>query len=501
MSRRDVSVGGVAPVPAPDGALALLNPGGAAWRPVWRVLVSTNHKDVGSLYSLIAFIGGCVGGVLSMLVGQQISGVSHGLIAEGNIWNGVIAAHGLVMVFWFLIPALIGGIGNWIVPLMIGAPDTAFPRLNLLSVWLLALGFVAVLFGLLLRSPLAPDFSFAALCLAGASSLLLACNFIATILNMRAHGLGLHKMPLFCWSILVTSLLLVLVLPVLAGVVTILLAGQPSLVTQGPIGAALFARLFWFFGHPEAYIVVLPAFGIISQILSTFTNRPIRAYLVVAYAMVAIGLVGFVVWAHRLFFPAWMGHYVNAASLVLVVPGAILFIAWGMTLYRARIAYKTPMLWALGFVFLFVIGGLMGLAMALTGARNSFNLVAHSHYVLSMGAVFAIFGGFYYWIGKISGRPYPEIWGKIHFWTFFLGVNLTFFPMQFSFYQNWILLSSCGAVLSGVSALVFFYVIFRVLCSRKSAVGNDWGLGATTLEWHVPSPVPLHSFEDLPSVR
>lgn len=501
MNRRDVSARRGASMPAPEAAPTLLPRHEAWWCPVWRVLVSANHKEVGTLYSLLAFMGGCVGGVLSMFMGQQLMNPTHGFITQGNIWNLIITAHGLVMIFWFVMPALIGGIGNWFVPLMIGANDTAFPRLNQASFWLLALGFALVLKGLLGPVGQGPAFLLAALALAGLSFWLGAANFIVTILNMRAPGFGLHKMPLFCWAVLVASGLLLLAVPVLAGAVTRLAFDHSPLLSLTDGGQGLFARLFWFFGHPEAYIIILPAFGIMSQIISTFTGRPLRAHLVVAYALVAIGLVGFVVWAHRMFFPAGMGSYVNAAALLLAIPSAIPFIAWGATLYRAKVIYKTPVLWALGFMFLFLGGGCMGLVMALTGTHNNYMLVAHLHYVLSMGAAFAIFGGFYYWVGKISGRPYPEFWGKVHFWTFFGGVNLTFFPMLFSLNHEWAMVSACGALLSGLSGLVFVYVLFRVLSSGQRVAGNYWGEGATTLEWTLPSPVPAQTFKDLPSVR
>lgn len=501
MNRRDVSASGGGSVSAPEGALTLLPRSDAWWCPAWRVLISANHKDIGALYSLLAFMGGCVGGVLSMFMGQQLMNPTHGFIAHGNIWNLVITAHGLVMIFWFVMPALIGGMGNWFVPFMIGAADTAFPRLNQASFWLLALGFALVLVGLLRSVGQGSEFLLGALALAGLSALLGAANFIVTILNMRAPGFGLHKMPLFCWSILVASGLLLLAVPVLAGAVTRLALDHSPLLSLTDGGQSLFARLFWFFGHPEAYIIILPAFGIVSQIISTFTGRPVRCHLVVAYALVGIGLVGFVVWAHRMFFPARMGDYVGAAALLLAIPGVIPFIAWGATLYRAKIIYKTPVLWALGFMFLFLVGGCMGLVMALAKSHNDYMLVAHLHYVLSMGAAFAIFAGFYYWIGKVSGRPYPEFWGKVHFWTFFLGVNLTFFPMQFSLNHQWAMVSACGAFLSGLSGLVFVYVIFRVLGAEQTLSGNYWGEGATTLEWTLPSPAPLHTFKDLPSVR
>lgn len=501
MSRREVSVKGLASTPVPEGVLALTQPNNVQQRAIWRVVFSTNHKDIGTLYSLMALIGGCVGGVLSLLVGQQLFGSAQGFVSNGNMWNGVITSHGLVMIFWFVVPALMGGMGNWLVPLMIGATDTAFPRLNLLGFWALAFGFAFLLFGLLLRSAIAPVFSFAALSLVGVSALLGAINFIITILNMRSAGMGLHKMPLFCWALLVTAFLVLLVVPVLGAVVTLLVVKSGAGIAAVQTDPALFAYLFWFFGHPAAYIIVLPALGVVSQIIETFAQRPIQAYLAVVYAMGAIGLLGFLVWAHRLFFPASMDHYVHAAALVLAVPGLVIFIAWGMTLFRAQISFKTPMLWALGFMVLFVVGGLMGMVIALTGAKSGYSVVVHFHYVLAMGSTFAVFGGFYYWIGKISGRPYPEFWGKVHFWTFFVGVNLTFFPMQFSVYRGWSVIASCGAFLSGVSALAFFYVLFRVLVSTQKLPGNYWGSGATTLEWALPSPAPLHTFMDLPSVH
>lgn len=499
MRQRDVSAKRLAGVPVPEGSLVLWPQGDARRRALWRVLVSTNHKDIGSLYILMAFIGGCVGGVLSMSLGQQLMSPANLLITSFNIWNGVIIAHGLVMIFWFVMPALIGGMGNWFVPLLIGAPDTAFPRLNLLSFWLLALGFVFVLLGLLLQTNMAPVFSFTALYLAAGSALLGAVNFIVTIFNMRMPGLGLHKMPLFCWSLLVASGLVLVVVPVLAAVVTMLRLQLHSQLASLPAESALFGHLFWFFGHPEAYIIMLPAFGVVCQIISTFSKRPIQAYHAVAYAMVAIGVVGFVVWAHRLFFPAAMGHDFGGVALLLAVPGVIPFIAWGLTLYQAQISYKTPMLWALGFIFMFIAGGIMGVVVMLTGNHSAYSLAAHLHYVLSMAAAFAIFGGFYYWVGKVSGRSYPEFWGKLQFWSFFVGVNLTFVPMQLNAYHDWEILSRCGAWVSGFSALVFVYVVFRVLVSAPRLEANYWGEGATTLEWSLPSPVPLHTFQDPPA--
>lgn len=440
-----------------------------------------------------------MGGVLAMLSSLHLVGQS--VVVNSPAWDAVMTAHGLLMVFWFVMPALIGGMGNWLVPLMLGAPDTAFPRLNALSFWLLAAGFVLVLAGALVRGPIAADLMLWSLCLAGVSALLGALNFIVTILNMRATGLCLHAMPLFCWAILVTSFLLLLAVPVLAGGVTLMVGDHSQTALLTGSGTALFTRLFWFFGHPEAYIIILPAFGVISQIIATFTRRPIAGGLVVAYAMVAIGLLGFIIWAHRMFVPAGLEGYFHAAPLIIAIPSAIPFVAWIVTLVKGRIMLKTPMLWALGFICLFVIGGFMGMSMVLAGASGRYMLVAHLHYMLSMGAAFAIFAGFYYWVGKVSGRPYPEFWGKLHFWTFFLGVNLTFFPMQFSAYHDWAMISAFGAFLSGVSALIFVYVLFRVFLSERTLAANYWGPGAATLEWTVPSPPPLHTFKDLPVAR
>lgn len=487
------------PLNAPGGGA--LAPRAGVWaRPFWRVLVGTNHKDIGTLYILLAVLGACVGGVLAMLSSLHLAGQGNGYESQG--WTLVMTAHGLVMVFWFVMPALIGGIGNWFVPLMLGAPDTAFPRLNALGFWLLALGFVCVVLGALLQTPGAAMLLFVSVQLAGLSALLGAVNFIVTSLNMRAVGLCLHKMPLFCWSILVTSFLLVLAVPVLAGAVTLLLAHHNLTFLLRGDGAQLFAHLFWFFGHPEAYIIILPAIGIISQIVSAFARRPLAGSLAVAYSMVAIGLLGFVVWAHRVFIPSGLEGYFRAAPLVIAVPGVVPFVSWIVTLTKGRIMLKTPMLWALGFICLFVIGGVMGVVgMEGAGRLGRYMLMAHLHYMLSMGAVFAIFAGFYYWVGKVTGRPYPEFWGKLHFWTFFIAVNLTFFPMQFTHLPDWARLSAAGALLSGVSSLIFVYVVGRVFTSRRSLSANYWGNEEGSLEWSVPSPVPCETFADLPVVH
>jgi cytochrome c oxidase subunit 1 len=512
---------------------------------VRRWLMSTNHKDIGTLYLTMAFVGACVGGMLSEIMRQQLMYPHNTIITNGNAWNAIITAHGLLMIFWFVMPALIGGFGNWMVPMMIGAPDMAFPRLNNMSFWFLVMGFVFIMLGLTLGngtgagwtlyppldnaqySPgIATDFSLFSLHLAGISSLLGAINFIATILNMRAPGMTMHKMPLFCWAILVTAFLLLLAIPVLAGAVTMLIMdrnfGTSFFEPAGGGDPVLFQHLFWFFGHPEVYIMILPAFGIVSHVVSTFSKKPIFGYLGMAYAMVIIGFVGFVVWAHHMFVSGISDDsrvYFEVATLVIAVPTGIKVFSWIATMWGGSIEFKTPMLWAIGFIFLFVIGGATGVILANAGLdqelHNDYFLIAHFHYVLSMGATFAVFAGFYYWIGKMSGHPYPEFWGKVHFWSFFIGVNLTFFPQHFlglagmprrypdyaDAFAGWNFVSSVGSLISGASTIVFFYVLFAVFTSKKTLADNYWGEGATTLEWAVPSPAPHHTFEDVPVIR
>jgi len=528
-----------------------------------RWFMSTNHKDIGVLYLIVSGIAGFISvaftvymrlelmepGVQYMcLEGARLTAAAIGeCTPNGHLWNVLITGHGILMMFFVVIPALFGGFGNYFMPLHIGAPDMAFPRLNNLSFWLFfagtTLAVASVLapggngqagsgVGWVLYPPLSVneggmsmDLAIFAVHVSGASSILGAINIITTFLNMRAPGMTLHKVPLFAWSIFVTAWLILLALPVLAGAITMLLTdrnfGTTFFDPAGGGDPVLYQHILWFFGHPEVYIVILPAFGIVSHIVATFSRKPIFGYLPMVYAMVAIGALGFVVWAHHMYTVGMslsQQAYFMIATMIIAVPTGVKIFSWIATIWGGSISFRTPMLFAMGFIFLFTVGGVTGIVLSQAGIDRAYHdtyyVVAHFHYVMSLGAVFGIFAGIYYWIGKMSGRQYPEWAGKLHFWTFFIGTNITFFPQHFLGNQGmprryidypeafayWNQISSYGAFLSFASFLFFIGIVaYTLVAGRKIKEADYWGEYADTLEWTLPNPPPEHTFEQLPT--
>jgi len=522
-----------------------------------RWFMSTNHKDIGILYLFTAGAVGFISVAFTVYMRLELMnpGVQYmcmeGFMADpctpnGHLWNVMITYHGVLMMFFVVIPALFGGFGNYFMPLQIGAPDMAFPRLNNLSYWLfvagVGLGIASMLapggnnqagsgVGWVLYPPLSTsesgmsmDLAIFAVHVSGASSILGAINMITTFLNMRAPGMTLFKVPLFSWSIFVTAWLILLALPVLAGAITMLLTdrnfGTTFFDPAGGGDPVLYQHILWFFGHPEVYIIILPAFGIISHVIATFSRKPIFGYLPMVWAMIAIGVLGFVVWAHHMYTVGMslsQQSYFMLATMVIAVPTGVKVFSWIATMWSGSIEFKTPMLWAFGFLFLFTVGGVTGIVLSQAAIDRAYHdtyyVVAHFHYVMSLGAVFGIFAGIYFYLPKMAGRMIPEWAGRIHFAAMFVGSNLTFFPQHFlgrqgmprryidypEAYALWNYVSSIGAFISFASFVFFIGVLIWVLARPKNATQNNpWNAWADTLEWTLPSPPPEHTFETLP---
>ncbi len=502
-----------------------------------RLLSSTNHQDIGALYIIFGALGGIIAFLFSIgmrpemtfpgvqifpSLAQTMFGADPSIALEPgkNLYS--IAIHGVLMVLYMAMPILIGGFGNWFAPTMIGAPDMAFPRLNKMSFQLLVASLAFAMLSMFAEGPreLAVDLLITALLLAGASSLLGAVNFVTTIVNMRAPGVSWGRMPLFVWSILLTAFLLILVLPVLAGCATLLLTDRHFGAFFAGGDPQLFQQLLWFFGHPEVYVIILPAFGVISQVISTFSQRPLFGALGMVYATMCIGALGAIVWVHHVyaldksFDPQ---RYFVLATMLIAAPAGVKIFSWIATLWGGVITLRTPLFWAMGFIFMFMLGGVTGVVMANASLarplHEGYSLLAQFHYTLSLSAVFAIFSGFYYWFPKMTGYMYSETLGRLNFWMMFAGVNIIFFPQHFlglvgaprhyvdypEAYAQWTLVSSMGMILVTGAVAVWFFAIVEAFAKKRVAGENPWGVGATTLEWTPPSLAPLHPLT--PSLR